>query len=269
MTARITAQGCIAAICLALALPAAPARAGDRYALEGGREAALLGAGLLVGAGSLKVAAGQVGLTAEELTGHDRSQINGFDRISTRKWSPTADTASDVLAITLLASPALLYTQTGAAMSGGELTLMYAETVLLQQATVGLLKSLVGRTRPFVDNDDPRIPAELKRSRTAVRSFPSGHTASAFAGAVFLGEVFARLNPDDPARHWVRGTSLALAAVTGWLRIEAGKHFPSDVIAGAIVGSLIGWGVPRLHEIDGAGGDKARPAPGLVLGFRF
>ena len=42
-----------------------------------------------------------------------------------------------------------------------------------------------------------------------------------------------------------------------------------DVIAGAIVGSLIGWGVPRLHEIDAAGGDKARPAPGLVLGFRF
>jgi membrane-associated phospholipid phosphatase len=149
---------------------------------------------------------------------------------------------------------------------------MWGETLLLQQATVGLLKGVFGRARPFVYNDDPRIPAELKQSRTAVRSFPSGHTATAFAGAVFLGEVFARLNPADPARHWVRGGSLALAAATGWLRIAAGKHFLTDVIAGAFVGSLIGWGVPRLHEVDGGsdgGADKARPAPGLVFGFGF
>ena len=88
----------------------------------------------------------------------------------------------------------------------------WGETVLLQQAAVGLLKGVVGRRRPFVYNDDPRIPAALKQSSTAVRSFPSGHTATAFAGAVFLSEVFARLRPDDPARHWVRGGSLALAA---------------------------------------------------------
>jgi len=258
----------ILALVLTLTLAAA-VRAGDGYDLDGGREAALITAGLLTGAGSLKIASNQIPLTAEQVAAYDHSQVSGFDRISTRKWSESADTASDVLSLALLASPAMLYTQTGSDMSGGTLTMMWVETVLLQQATVGLLKGAVGRTRPFVYNDDPRIPEEYKRSRTAVRSFPSGHTASAFAGAVFLGEVFSRLNPDDPARHWVRGTSLALACATGWLRIEAGKHFPTDVLAGAVIGALAGWGIPRLHEVTRTEGDKAQPAPGFVLGFRF
>ncbi len=257
-------------LAVGLILVSGPARAGDRYELDGGREAALIGAGLVTGAGALLLGANQTPLTVEEIAGRDRSQIGGFDRISTRKWSESADKASDILAMSLMVSPALLYTQTGAGMDAGELTVMWGETLLLQQATTGLLKSLFGRARPFVYNDDPRIPTELKQSSTAVRSFPSGHTATAFAGAVFLGEVFARLNPEDSSRHWVRGTSLALAAVTGWLRIEAGRHYPTDVLAGAVLGSLIGWGVPQLHEVSGGGGgDKARPGPGMVFGFSF
>jgi membrane-associated phospholipid phosphatase len=86
---------------------------------------------------------------------------------------------------------------------------------------------------------------------------------------MFTGEVYARLNPDDPGRHWVRGGSLALAAVTGWLRVRAGRHYPTDVLAGAALGSLIGWLVPRLHEVDHPGGGADKAAPGLTFAFRF
>ena len=253
-----------------LGLLVSPATGGERYDLDTGREVALYSAGLLAGLGGYLVSTGIEPLTAEQIAAADVADVIGFDRISTRLWSPAADKASDILAYGLLATPALLYTEIGAGMSGGDLTVMYTEMVLLEQATVFLIKGAVGRARPFVYNDDPRIPAEYRRSRTAVRSFPSGHTATAFAGAVFTGEIFARLNPDDPARHWVRGTTLVLAAATGWLRIRAGKHYPTDVIVGAIIGSLAGWGIPRLHEVDPvAGGAKTRPTPGLVFGFRF
>jgi len=253
-----------------LGLLVSPAAGGDRYELDTGREVAIYSAGLLTGLGAYGVSAGLEPLTDQQIASADLADVIGFDRISTRLWSPTADKVSDILAYGLLATPALLYTETGAGMSGGDLTVMYSQMVLLEQATVFLIKGAVGRARPFVYNDDPRIPAEYRRSQTAVRSFPSGHTATAFAGAVFTGEIYARLNPDDPARHWVRGTTLLLAATTGWLRIRAGKHYPTDVIVGAIIGSLAGWGIPRLHEVDPAvSGNKARPAPGLVFGFRF
>ena len=253
-----------------LGLFVSPATGGERYDLDTGREVAIYSTGLLAGLGAYRVSAGLEPLTDQQIAAADVADVIGFDRISTRLWSPTADKASDILAYGLLATPALLFTETGAGMSGGDLAVMYTQTMLLEQATVYLIKGAVGRARPFVYNDDPRIPAESRRSQTAVRSFPSGHTATAFAGAVFTGEVFARLNPDDPARHWVRGTTLLLAATTGWLRIRAGKHYPTDVLVGAVIGSLAGWGIPRLHEVDPSGDRaKARPAPGLVFGFRF
>lgn len=33
------------------------------------------------------------------------------------------------------------------------------------------------------------------------------------------------------------------------LRYEAGKHYPTDLIVGAAFGSLVGWGIPKLHEV--------------------
>jgi membrane-associated phospholipid phosphatase len=259
--------GGLLAIALVLAVPAT---AGERFDLETSRETAIYATGGALALGALVITDHRDLLSDDEIAALDPADVPGLDRFATRQWSPAAGTASDVLAYGLIASPALLYTQTGSAMGAGDLTVMYTQTMLVQMGTVGLLKHLVGRVRPFVYNDDPRIPAELKRSKTAVMSFPSGHTANAFAGAVFSGEVFARLNPDDPARHWVRGGTLVLAAATGWFRIKAGRHFTTDVLAGAAIGALVGWAVPKLHEVDPpAGGDKARPAPGFTVAFSF
>ena len=47
----------------------------------------------------------------------------------------------------------------------------------------------------------------------------------------------------------VYGLGIGLAAVTGSLRVDAGKHYPTDVIAGALVGSAIGLFVtPAQHR---------------------
>jgi membrane-associated phospholipid phosphatase len=49
-------------------------------------------------------------------------------------------------------------------------------------------------------------------------------------------------------RYAVWGTSLLAASVTGYLRYYAGKHYPTDIIAGAAMGSITGWGIPALHR---------------------
>lgn len=59
-------------------------------------------------------------------------------------------------------------------------------------------------------------------------SLPSGHTANAFAVAEFLGTLYPRLRP------WL----YAMAGSIGISRIICGKHYPSDVLAGALIGIL-------------------------------
>jgi len=39
-----------------------------------------------------------------------------------------------------------------------------------------------------------------------------------------------------------------MASTVGYLRYEAGVHFPTDILIGAIVGSAIGYAIPYLHR---------------------
>ena len=92
-------------------------------------------------------------------------------------------------------------------------------------ATLGL-KALVGRDRPYV-----HVPEADPLVRTTIgQSFPSGHAATSFAGAVVLTYLFPR------------GASafFALAAAVAFSRVYVGVHYPSDVVAGAAVGAAVG-----------------------------
>lgn len=91
------------------------------------------------------------------------------------------------------------------------------------------LKQLVGRIRPWHTVDGLLFLVE----ELDPHSFPSGHTCAAFAAA---GVWFRGL----PWR-WMRVTGLAMAVLMGLSRLYVGVHFPSDVLAGALVGLLAAW----------------------------
>jgi undecaprenyl-diphosphatase len=94
------------------------------------------------------------------------------------------------------------------------------------------LKPLVGRERPFVST--PQI--EVVDGRPDDASFPSGHSANAFAGAY----VLARLTPAAQTAWW------AMAVLIAYSRVYLGVHYPFDVVGGAVVGLLLGALVCRL-----------------------
>jgi membrane-associated phospholipid phosphatase len=97
------------------------------------------------------------------------------------------------------------------------------------------LKSVAPRRRPEAAADGhPLLSRRVRRPVTP--SFPSGHTASAFAFASTMGE--------ELPSTWV--PLHATAALVGYSRIHTGVHHPSDVMVGALIGALCGWTVRRL-----------------------
>jgi undecaprenyl-diphosphatase len=99
--------------------------------------------------------------------------------------------------------------------------------ILLAHVTVDLvLKPLMARSRPFIAIHDARVVV----ARPLTYSFPSGHAASATAGAF----VTTLMLPRARVLLW------ALAALIAFSRIYVGVHYPLDVVFGAVVGLAVG-----------------------------
>lgn len=178
-----------------------------------------------------------------------KSELNPFDRPAVGNRLAGARTASDVLAITAAVIPlgvCIPYLAYKEPMKALTIFTMYAEAMIINIGTNGILKGLVERKRPFlyVSNFMKRAP----RDRDSAESFYSQHTSVAFCSAVFLIKVLF-----DTGEGWYNYVSLAggltLAGVTAYLRFAAGLHFPTDLIAGAAIGGLIGYIVPLIHTI--------------------
>jgi membrane-associated phospholipid phosphatase len=218
------------------------------YQLKTGRELTLLGAGLLTMGSSAALGHAIEPLKATDIALLNRENVNAFDRGATSHWSKTADRLSDVTLAGNIAVTGLL-TLAAPAMRQDIKTVavMYVETMLLTNGIKGTVKSVTQRTRPFVYN--PNAPLEEKLERDARQSFFSGHASNAFATAVFTAEVFQHYFPYSRFKTVVWGGSLGLATATAILRYEGGLHYPSDLLAGAAFGSLVGWGIPKMHEV--------------------
>ncbi len=203
----------------------------------------------------------------EEVGALDRSSINSFDQWATYRYSPEAAKISDILMYSSAVAPVSLSLTSMGSKEPLTMTAMHLETLLLNGGVTYLMKNLFRRTRPFVYNDDPRIPNSLRLSHTARRSFPSGHTSTAFASMVFLATVYGKMYPDSEARNWVWAGCLTTAGLTGYLRYAAGYHYPSDILAGAALGAFTGWLVPQLHEIDQDGPHEQAAKGSMVMGL--
>jgi membrane-associated phospholipid phosphatase len=128
--------------------------------------------------------------------------------------------AGDVTAVLIPAAAA-----TGAiALKDHEGLRQLTEVFAASLAVVYVLKYSVNRTRPDGGH----------------HSFPSGHAASAFAGAAFLQRRYG----------WKIGVPASLAAVfVGYSRVESHRHYTSDVVAGAAIsiGATLLFTHPRSH----------------------
>jgi membrane-associated phospholipid phosphatase len=92
-------------------------------------------------------------------------------------------------------------------------------------------------------------PDNKKRTHSDddISSFYSGHAAIAFATAASMSYMFSMRHKNRKAKTAVWITSMTAAASVGLLRVFAGRHFWTDVITGAVIGTSTGILIPALH----------------------
>ncbi|WP_155297250.1 phosphatase PAP2 family protein [Spirosoma aerolatum] len=218
------------------------------YQLRTGREIGLLGAGAVTLGASVALTNAIDPLTTAEIASLNRGDISSFDRNATFHWSTSADKWSDVALVgTIGAAGVVSLGLQPIRQDFKTVAVMYVETLLLANGIERTVKSVTQRTRPYVYN--PLVPLDEKLDRTSRQSFFSGHATNAFATAVFTSEVFRHYFPHSKLKPVVWVGTLGLASATALFRYEAGLHYPTDLLAGAAFGSLVGWGIPKLHQI--------------------
>ena len=91
-----------------------------------------------------------------------------------------------------------------------------------------VLKPMVARPRPWIALEE-FVPLVTSND---MNSFPSGHTCAAFSFGVAVSIALPE--------KWGKAAALIAAALMGISRLYVGVHFPTDVLAGAIVGACCG-----------------------------
>lgn len=130
---------------------------------------------------------------------------------------------SDVAAITTLATP------------GGDSpgSWLYAKTkgIAVHALARGLIKDVTISIKEKTGRERP--------DATDNASFPSGHTTQAYASATLAARNLDSIQLSQRTRRTAQIALKTMAAATAWARIEAKRHYPSDVLAGAALSHFL------------------------------
>lgn len=164
-----------------------------------------------------------------------------------------------------------------------QMALISLEAMAFSAALQGITSGIATRERPFVRDCGTKLDAELEDcvERDRLRSFFSGHTSNAFAGATVACSHHMRhsLFGDPFADGAACGLALASAATVGTMRVVGQRHYVTDVLTGAAIGAASGLGIPwllhygplaRRASASGSVTWNLVPMPqGMAIGGRF
>jgi len=177
-----------------------------------------------------------------DLLSFDRAAVNNHSQA----WEKVSDLGQIVgVSLPLIASAIdFLPTSQGFGAFVSDSLVIY-EAVAAASILTMFLKLTIQRPRPY----QYRLGAQPGSIEKEL-SFPSGHTSSVAAALTAYTTTYFLHYPGSPSRFVVAGGALITTSLTAYGRVGAGKHFYSDVFAGALLGGVIGYVVPVLHLED-------------------
>jgi membrane-associated phospholipid phosphatase len=196
---------------------------------------------------------------ADALNGLDRSMRRGL------RWTDTeaAGRASDMLLFVGVPATTLGLSWLAARHDGRASDFPVDALIVLQAAVVSadlnqIVKFAVGRQRPCAHYAGDCGGGAGRALADQNLSFYSGHASVSFTLATASGTV-ASMRGYRRA-PWIWAVGLALATTTSYLRIAADRHYMTDVLTGAALGSAVGLALPRLLHRPGRPLDRFVPA---------
>lgn len=154
-----------------------------------------------------------------------------------RSLDPTFQFFSNSAAPGALAAPVIVYS-IGFFSKDKDIkdkAIVMGESILVSTISTFAIKYLVDRDRPFVS-----YPFIEKGSDAGSPSFPSGHTSVSFATATSLSLAFPKWYVIVPSYLW--------AGTVAYSRMHLGVHYPSDVAAGAVLGTVSSYLTYKVNK---------------------
>jgi membrane-associated phospholipid phosphatase len=181
------------------------------------------------------------------------------------KWSSTksADSLSNALAFAIIPFGSLAalaeYSNDNKHVDA---MIIVAEAVIYSSLLNQFTKFSIGRERPFVHALPNSEKNKVDHADDNNLSFYSGHTNLVFAASVATHKLLKHFNSPS----YIGPTLIGLAGATGYLRIAADKHYASDVLVGATMGTLFAYHFTQIAQSQ----SLLLPTPsGLIWAFQY
>ena len=182
-----------------------------------------------------------------EILALNKNDVNSIDRSTAGNSDEKAKNASDLFFYGAMPAPLLLMLDKEIRKDGFKIGLLYLEAMAITGVFYTGSSMIVGRHRPYTYNT--ALPIEDRTRGAGKNSFIAGHPALVATSTFFMAKVYSDYHPEMKNKWILYSLAGGVSLATGLLRIKAGEHFPTDVMAGLPVGILSGILVPHFHKI--------------------
>lgn len=205
----------------------------------------------------------------EDLNNFDKSELNALDQLAVGPCNYVTDKWSDASNILLANSMWIMLMGKRSRRDFAKIIVMYAQLYTMTPLISQWIQPTINRKRPYFYCDQEKL--DMRLSNHAQTSLPSSHANFAFSFATLTSLVFRSYYPDSPWRHVVWPLCIGLATTTSALRVASHVHYPTDVMAGAATGTLMGFFIHAIHKNRDTEQKKLtiEPIMGNSVGFRL
>ena len=223
-----------------------PARMGQVYKLNWKVDAPVTGVGMAWSLYAFTKIYSKEASTVAEMEALDEKNVPGIDRWAAGMENKKIDDFSNNLFYGSLLFPAFLFIVKDIRKDAAMISFLYLETF----AITGLLYT--GSTY-FIDRYRPEayrnhIPQSDKTSGNYRNAFFAGHPALVGTASFFAAKVYADYHPYSKGKYYVYGGAALATAGMIYMRHIAGKHFPTDLLVGTLVGVVVPHAVLHFHK---------------------
>jgi len=222
-------------------------RAQIPYTLSPGTDIPILGFGTFTMSYALFLHKNHPVLTQVQASAIDTTLLGIFDLPTIHYNNKTADKISTImLGLSFLSVGAPLLDSRMQDNYGTYLAIQ-GETILNGLGTYGSFKNTVNRPRPYMCTSSDTTC--MRFSKGATSSFPSGHVTMTACNTFYTAKIINDISHNTALKIGAWTTASIYPAIVAYLRVKSGKHYPTDVIAGYLIGAATGILIADLHQL--------------------